>query len=38
MNAVNDYMTIIGQFIRKSFVIFVYRNILIEFKGNSGRT
>ena len=30
---VNDYRAIIGRFIRKSFVIFIYRNILIEFKG-----
>ena len=34
---VNDYRTIIGRFIRKYFVTFVYRNILIEFKGNSDR-
>ena len=32
---VNDYRTIIGWFIRKSFVIFIYRNILIKFKGYS---
>ena len=33
-----DYRMMIGWFIRKSFVIFVYRNILIELKGNSDRT
>ena len=38
MYTVNDYRTIIRWFIRKSFVIFVYRNILIEFKENSDRT
>ena len=35
MYTVNDYRTIIGWFIRKSFVIIVYRKILIELKGLS---
>ena len=35
IHTVNDYRTIIGWFIRKSFVIFVYRKILIEFNGLS---
>ena len=38
---VNDYRTIIGRFVRKSFVIFIYRYTAIpyrEVQGNTGKT